>query len=116
MTIEERRIYGALVGHVELREDCVRRTSVAWYRAVRFRNAIGVVTLVFIALQLPGLFITVRQPDWFSSHALGVVLGLAAIWLFAAGNAWCCGQRVSECRARLIDFVSRLPVGQRSGL
>ena len=78
MTIEERRIYGALAGHVELREDSVRRTGAAWYRAVRFRNAIGVVTLVFIALQLPGLFITVRQPDWFSSHALGVALGLSA--------------------------------------
>jgi hypothetical protein len=110
MTITDQLDYGSFAEHVELREDIVRRAYIVWARAVRLRNAMGVVAVIVAALELAGLFFPVRHADWPLNSEYKMAVGWAVAWLLAVVNAWFCQRRLMESQDRFIDYVSGLPI------
>jgi len=110
MTAHDAVLYGSFAGHVELREDIVRRAGAALSRAARLRNAIGIVTILIGVLQLAALLAPVPWQNWSTTHRAAIQCFLGGSWLFAAVNAWCCRQRFEESRAHLLAYVSQLPI------
>ena len=109
MTVTEQLAVGAFAAHVQLREDMVRRSHAALTRAARLRNAIAIVTALFMSIVAVAWLLPLQRPDWIG-HGLIVSLGLTAMWLLAALNVWCCQQRWDDSRQQLVDYVNRIPV------
>jgi hypothetical protein len=110
MTAHEAVLYGSFAGHVELREDIVRRADVAMRRAASLRNIIGIVAILIGLLQLVKLFAPVPWLDWSSNHSAAIRFFLGGSWLLAAVNVWCCRQRFDDSRANLLAYVNHLPI------
>jgi hypothetical protein len=109
MTTEERIFYESAVGRIELREKIVRRSEVALDRAHWFRNAIGVMAIIFVVLRAAEVTTPFPGIQWIARHDLAIALGLVAGLMLTATNIWCARQRLSESRDSLLAYVSSLP-------
>jgi hypothetical protein len=110
MTAHERVLYDPFVGAIELREGIVRRAGVALTRAMRLRNAIGILATLAAGFEAAELFAPVPWFELSSSRHTAITLAFGGAWLLAAVNAWCCRQRVEDTRARLIEYIAHLPI------
>lgn len=109
MTNDERLGYGSLAAHVELREDIVRHAAHTLTQARRIQISIAVAATIMGVLELVSLLMPGAAPIWLPGHAVALTIGLGFCGLLALVNAWCSKQRAADSRAKLVEYVNRLP-------